>query len=54
MISSGAISVFMGILPEMNTTEPYSPMPREKARAKPVIRAGSTSGRITRKKVLSR
>ena len=41
MISSGAISVFIGMLPEMKTTEPYSPSARAKASAKPVSSAGS-------------
>ena len=32
----------------MKITEPYSPTPRAKARAKPVRRAGSNAGRMTR------
>ena len=40
MISSGAISVRIGMLPEMNTTEPYSPTARANASAKPVSSAG--------------
>ena len=40
MMSSGVISVFIGMLPEMKTTEPYSPSARAKARAKPVSNAG--------------
>ncbi len=48
MMSSGAISVFIGMLPEMKTTEPYSPSARAKASAKPVSSAGKSVGRITR------
>ena len=44
MMSSGTISVFIGMLPEMKTTEPYSPIARAKARAKPVSSAGATVG----------
>lgn len=44
MISSGRISVFIGMLPAMKITEPYSPTPRAKARAKPVSQAGSGAG----------
>ena len=40
MISSGAISVRIGMLPEMKTTEPYSPTARANASAKPVSQAG--------------
>ena len=40
MISSGEISVTIGMLPEMNTTEPYSPMARANDSAKPVSQAG--------------
>ncbi len=54
MISSEAISVFIGMLPEMNTTEPYSPSARANDRAKPVSSAGSTAGRITRQNVCQR
>jgi hypothetical protein len=32
--------VRIGMFPEMNTTEPYSPMARAKASAKPVSHAG--------------
>ncbi len=38
----------------MNTTEPYSPMPRAKARVKPDRSAGSISGKITFQKVRTR
>ena len=41
---SGAISVFIGMLPEMNTTEPYSPSARANARAKPVRSDGQERG----------
>ena len=40
MMRSGVISVCMGLLPEMKTTDPYSPSARAKARAAPVIHAG--------------
>ena len=53
-ISSGAISVFIGMLPAMKTTEPYSPTARAKARAKPVSSAGRIVGKITRRKVCQR
>ena len=43
-MSSGAISVLIGMLPEMNTTEPYSPSARANASAKPVRSGGKTSG----------
>ena len=42
MMSSGAISVIIGMLPAMKITEPYSPSARAKASAKPVSSAGST------------
>ncbi len=35
------------MLPEMNTTEPYSPTARANASAKPVRHAGMSAGRIT-------
>ena len=38
---SGVISVFIGRLPEMKITEPYSPTARAKASVKPVSSAGS-------------
>jgi hypothetical protein len=47
MISSGVISVFIGIFPAIKTTEPYSPSARAKASAKPVKAAGRISGKIT-------
>src|SRR5437868_6834885 len=47
MMSSGTISVFIGMLPEMKTTDPYSPRARANARAKPVRSAGTSSARIT-------
>ena len=47
MINRGAISVRMGMLPEMKTTDPYSPSARAKARANPVMTAGNTVGQIT-------
>ena len=45
-MSSGAISVTIGMLPAMKTTEPYSPSARANASAKPVSSAGSTIGKI--------
>jgi len=53
-ISSGRISVFIGRFPEMKITDPYSPMARAKARVKPVIKAGCSSGRITRRNTVQR
>ncbi len=53
MIRSGAISVFIGMLPAMKTTEPYSPIARANASAKPVSSAGESVGRITRRNVCS-
>lgn len=44
----------MGMLPAMNTTEPYSPMARAKASAKPVSKAGSSAGSSTRRMVCQR
>ena len=41
MISNEVISVFSGILPEINTTDPYSPSALAKANAKPVSSAGN-------------
>ena len=54
MISSGVISVTIGMLPAMKITEPYSPTARAKASAKPVSSAGSSAGRMTRRKVCQR
>jgi hypothetical protein len=48
MIRRGAISVRPGMLPEMNTTEPYSPMARANDSAKPVSQAGKRYGRMIR------
>jgi len=47
IIKSGVISVFIGMLPEMNTTEPYSPTALAKAREKPVSHAGKIIGIMT-------
>ena len=44
-ISSGVISVRIGMLPAMKITEPYSPTPRAKASAKPVSAAGKIAGK---------
>ena len=54
MMRRGVISVFIGMLPAMKTTEPYSPRARAKARAKPVIQAGKSAGRTTRPMVCRR
>jgi hypothetical protein len=54
MISRGVISVRIGMLPEMNTTEPYSPTARAKAMAKPASAAGKIVGNTTREKVCQR
>jgi hypothetical protein len=51
---SGAISETFGILPAMKMTEPYSPTPRAKARAKPVTAAGIRVGRMTSRNVCRR
>ena len=48
MMSSGEISVPIGMLPEMKTTEPYSPIARANASANPVSHAGKRYGRMTR------
>ncbi len=42
------------MLPAMKMTEPYSPVARAKASAKPVSSAGSRVGRITRRNVCQR
>ena len=54
MISSEVISVFIGMLPEMKTTLPYSPIARAKASEKPVTSDGKIVGRITRQNVCQR
>src|SRR6476659_7743037 len=51
---SAEISVFIGMLPEMKTTEPYSPMARANASAKPVSHAGYRYGRMTRRSTCHR
>ena len=51
MMSRGAISERIGMLPAMKITEPYSPTARANASAKPVNRAGHSAGRITRTNV---
>src|SRR5260221_5593132 len=53
MMTSGTISETSGMLPAMKITEPYSPSAREKARALPVISAGSRAGKMTRRKTSS-
>ena len=40
MMSSEAISVFIGMLPAMKTTDPYSPIARANAMPKPMSQAG--------------
>ncbi len=54
MMSRGNISVFPGRLPEMKTTDPYSPRARAKARVVPVMRGGKIWGRVTRRKIFNR
>ena len=54
MMIKGVISVFIGRFPAMNTTEPYSPRARAKARANPVSKEGQICGRITRRKAVRR
>ena len=54
MMISGVISEIIGMLPAMKITEPYSPMARAKAIAKPVSNAGMMAGRMTRVKVWKR
>src|SRR4051812_49910533 len=54
MMSSGVISVRIGMLPEMKTTDPYSPSARANESAKPVISGGSSSGKRTRVMVCQR
>ena len=44
-MSNDAISVFIGILPEMKITDPYSPSERAKAVMNPAISAGCKAGR---------
>ena len=45
MMMSGVISVTIGMLPAMKITEPYSPIARANASAKPVSSAGSNDGK---------
>ncbi len=53
-ISSGVISVFIGRLPAMKMTDPYSPTARAKANVNPVSSAGSTVGKMIRRKTWKR
>src|SRR4030095_13187609 len=53
-MSTGAISVLNGMLPDTKITEPYSPMPRAKASANPVTVAGSSGGIRPRQNVCQR
>ena len=50
---TGVISDTMGMLPAMKITDPYSPIARAKAMAKPVRSAGMMVGRMTRRTVAS-
>ena len=52
MMMSGVISETIGMLPAMKITEPYSPIARAKASAKPVNSAGRTIGNTTRRKLV--
>ena len=54
IISSGVISVRIGMLPDMNTTDPYSPIARAKAMANPAKAAGKMVGNTTWEKVCQR
>src|SRR5271170_6477646 len=54
MISKGVISVFIGILPAMKITDPYSPTARANESAKPVNTDGNNVGTITRQNVCQR
>ncbi|CAJ8885775.1 Uncharacterised protein [Burkholderia pseudomallei] len=54
MMSSDVISDFIGTLPAMKITEPYSPSARANASAKPVSSAGVTAGSTTRRNVSQR
>src|SRR5580698_2747032 len=54
MMSSDVISDFIGTLPAMKITEPYSPSARANASANPVSSAGNTDGNTTRRKVSQR
>ena len=53
-MSSGEISVRIGMFPEMKTTEPYSPTARANASANPVSHAGRRLGRTTRRSTAAR
>ena len=48
MMRNGTISVFLGRLPEMKTTEPNSPSARANASEKPVRAAGPMAGKMMR------
>ena len=54
MMMTGVICVFIGMLPAMKITEPYSPSARANASAKPVNSAGVSIGKITRQKTCQR
>ena len=47
------ISVFIGRLPAMKITEPYSPTARASASVNPVASDGRTVGRITRRNTIA-
>ena len=51
---SGAISVFIGRLPEMKTIDPYSPSARANASVKPVRSGGRRFGKTTRRNACRR
>ena len=53
-MSSGVISVFIGRLPAMKMTEPYSPTARANASVKPVASAGKMVGNTMRTKIVNR
>src|SRR5258708_11470450 len=54
MISNDVISDFIGTLPAMKITDPYSPSARANASAKPVKSAGNNDGNTTRRNVSQR
>ena len=53
-IATDATSVLNGMLPEMSTIEPNSPMARAKARPAPVRIAGSSVGSTMRRRIVER
>lgn len=54
VITKGRICDTIGMLPAMNTTEPYSPVARANIMPKLVIKAGINSGNTTRRTMVKR